>query len=313
MRNRATLLALVVTVGLTVFKLFVGVISGSVGVLSEGIHSFLDLVSAAVSFFTVRQAVKPADEDHPFGHGKIETISSLFEALLLIVAAIFIVSEALAHLREPRPMEHEWLAIVTIVISLVVSYYSYRHNLAAADETDSSAIRVNALHFLSDVVASIGVLAGLLLLKFTGWLIIDPLIGLAVAVYIVVITLNQIKSALLELSDVQLPQGEVERIHGVVEEFRTFRVLGAHELRTRKSGVTRHIDFHLVVCGSMSVDDSHTLCDRVEGRLLKEFPTASVNIHVEPCQVERGQCAKSCPLLGDKPQSCEPCNKEPGK
>ncbi|MCM2277454.1 MAG: cation diffusion facilitator family transporter [Oligoflexia bacterium] len=303
-RSRAATLAVVTTVALTAFKLFVGVISGSVGVLSEGIHSFLDLVSAAVSYFTVRQAVKPADEDHPFGHGKIETLSSLFEALLLVAAAALIISEAVDHFRNPQPIQHQGLAMAAILISLVVSYFTYRHNLAAAEKTESSALRVNALHFLSDVVASGGVLAGLILMHFTGWTILDPLLGLAVAIYIVVITVEQIKSALLELSDVQLPPEELARIRAIVDNFKSCRVLGAHDVRTRRSGVTRHIDFHLVVCGSMSVDQSHAVCDQVEAKLLAEFPTASVNIHVEPCEVERSLCESGCPLVGDCGKEC---------
>ncbi len=261
--------------------------------MSEGIHSLLDLVSAAVAFVTIRAAGKPADHDHPFGHGKIETLSSLFESLLLIAAAAWIVVEGIAHLRNPVPIQHEGLAIATIAISLVASYVVYRHNLHAARVTESSAIHVNALHFLSDVVASAGVLVGLVLIHYTGWLIIDPLMAFGVAAYIVAISYKQVKRALLELTDIQLPAEEIVTIRRILDGFKE-KTIEAHDLRTRKSGTTRHIDFHLVVCGEMSVHESHEVCDQMEGRIMERFPSASVNIHVEPCSHENTRCHDDC-------------------
>lgn len=268
-------------------------VSGSVGLLSEGLHSFLDVVSAALSYFTVREAGKPADEDHPFGHGKIETLSSLFESLLLVIAAGLIVYEGFSHLQHPEPIHHTGLAMIAMVVSLIVSFLVYRHNAQAARIAESSALHVNALHFLSDVVASLGVLVGLLVLKLTGWLIIDPLMAFAVAAYILIISAKQVKEAILELSDRQLPQSEIDEIRAILERFHA-RSIEAHDLRTRRSGATRHIDFHLVVCGQMSVNQSHAVCDEIELKIAERFPTASVNIHVEPCETERPDCLKTC-------------------
>jgi cation diffusion facilitator family transporter len=267
--------------------------SNSVSVLSEGVHSFLDLVSAAISFFTVKEAGKPADEDHPFGHGKIETLSSLFESILLAIAAAIIFFEGINHLRNPEPIEHAGFAIATIFISLVVSYAIYRHNSAAAQETESSALHVNALHFLSDVIASLGVLAGLVLMKLTGWTVIDPIIAFVVAIYILIISAKQVRGALLELADTQLPEEEIQRIRSLLVTS-SGEMIEAHDLRTRKSGAVRHIDFHLVVCGQMTVEASHSLCDELEGKINQVFPRASINIHVEPCEKETHPCHPSC-------------------
>lgn len=298
-RHRAASLALAATIGLTVFKLGVAKLSGSVGILSEGVHSFLDLISASVSYFTVREAIKPADADHPFGHGKIETLSSLFESLLLVAAAGWITYEGVQHFTHPMPIHHEGLAMVTMVISIVISYAVYRHNLGASVSADSSALRVNALHFLSDVVASIGVLVGLVLLKLTGWLLIDPIMAFCVAAYILLISVKQVKVALQELSDLQLPEREIEEVRVIVSQFEG-RTIEAHDIRTRKSGATRHIDFHLVVCGHMSVNESHAVCDEIEMRICDRFPGASVNIHVEPCETENTGCAVDCTVLNGK-------------
>lgn len=277
------------------FKLGVAVLSGSIGVLSEGIHSFLDLISAAVSFYAVPRSVKPADEDHPFGHGKIETLSSLFESLLLLVAAGLIVHEAYDHLAHPRPVLHQGLAMGAIGVSVGVSFWVYRRNLVASIQTESAALRVNALHFLSDVVASLAILVGLVLLKLTGWLAVDALMGFGVAGYILFISFRQVNEALLELTDRQLPRLEIEAIRELIDGFGT-RMIEAHDLRTRKSGTTRHIDFHLLVCGYLTVRESHGLCDEMEARIIARFPTASVNIHVEPCEHRTRECRPSCPV-----------------
>jgi cation diffusion facilitator family transporter len=291
--------ALAATIGLTALKCVAGYLSGSVGVLSEALHSFLDLLSAAVSYFTVREAGKPADEDHPFGHGKIETLSSLLEAVLLLAAAVFIIQEAIEHVLHPRPVEYAGLAIVVIGISLVVSWLVYRHNIRAANDTDSSAIRVNALHFLSDVLASGAVLVGLILLKLTGWLKIDAIMAFIVAGYILVASAQQVKRALRELTDVQLPEPEIRRIKTLIDGFRDkerMPIIDAHDLRTRQSGSTKHIDFHMTVCGHETVHESHVVCDEIEARLREEFPGASVNIHVEPCEHVRVDCHLDCPI-----------------
>ena len=283
---------------MTALKLGVGWLTGSVGVQSEGIHSSLDLVSAIVAFFTIREAGKPADREHPFGHGKIETLSSLLESLLLVVAAGWIIFEAVDHILHPHPIAHEGVAIATIALSLVVSYWVYRNNIRAARATESSAIEVNALHFLSDVIASAGVLAGLVLLKLTGWWLTDPILALGVAFYILAMTVTQVKKALGELTDTRLPEAEVAEIRELLDSFR-FKgtTIEAHDLRTRRSGATRHLDFHLVVCRKMTVLDSHDICDAIEAKLQERFPGASVTIHVEPCGIEGAVCSqRNCPV-----------------
>lgn len=293
-RGRAASLALGVTIGLTVFKLGVGWVTGSAGVMAEGVHSFLDLISAAIAFFTVREAAKEADLEHPFGHGKFETLSSLVESLLLIGAGALIIWDSVEKFGDPQPIAHEGLAIGTIALSMVISYWVYRQNKRAAAETDSAAIEVNALHFLSDVVASGGVLAGLLLMKATGWLWIDPLMAFAVGAYILGISHRQVRSALRELLDTRLPEDEVKRLRGILKSFQG-RVVEAHDLRTRKSGAVRHVDFHLLVCGYLTVNHSHKICDEMEDAIEKEFPRSSVSIHVEPCGHDGvAKCTRPC-------------------
>jgi cation diffusion facilitator family transporter len=284
---------------LTVIKIGVGWLSGSAAVFSEGLHSFLDLVSALLSFFTVREAGKPADEDHPFGHGKIETLSSLFESLLLLGAAALMVYEGCAHLIHPEPLQYQGLAVGVIVLSMVVSFVMYRHNLGAANLVESGALHVNAFHFLSDVMAGGAIVIALLVVRVTGWLWIDAVMAFAVAAYILIISAKQVKIALVELLDTQLPESEINEIKVLLNSFHG-KTIEAHDLRTRKSGATRHIDFHLVCCGKMSVDESHAVCDEIEHKIGSVYPNTSVNIHVEPCEFEKTGCSLTCPIYAQR-------------
>lgn len=265
--------------------------------LSEGLHSLLDVLSAGVNVYAIREAGKPADEDHPFGHGKFETLSSLFEAALLLGAALVMVRAGISRLESPQPLEHSNLAWGVMLVSGVASAYMYRHNLRAARETDSVALEVNALHFLSDALTCAGVVAGLVLMQVTGWLWLDPVIAFAVAAYVLVSTSGQVRKAIGELADRGLPEAELRRIQDVCNRFRErpgSYMINAHDIRTRKAGSTRHVDFHLVLCGKLTVNASHDLCDEMEKEIEHEIPGASVTIHVEPCESERPSCRKHC-------------------
>ncbi len=300
LRSHAASLALGAAVGLTALKLGVGIWTGSVGVWSEGLHSSLDLISAAVAYFTIREAGKAADPDHPFGHGKFETLSSLLESLLLVAAAFWILWESVTHLKNPEPISNSGWAMGVIAFSAVASFFVFRQNSKAADLTDSSAIRVNALHSLADVITSLGVLLGLALLELTGWLWVDPLIGVGIAAYIVAISWKQMVASVQELLDQSLPEVENRRIEEVLSALREKHpgeVLDVHDLRTRKSGAMRHMDFHVEVCADLTVQESHAMCDRMEETLHEEFPGSSVTIHVEPCG-EHGfpKCRETCPI-----------------
>ncbi len=266
------------------------------GVLSEALHSSLDVVSAAIAFFTVRIAGKPADRDHPFGHGKIETLSSLFESVLLVVTAGFIVIESVDRFQNPQPVQHQGVAVAVMAFSLVASWLVYRHNLSAARLTESSALHVNALHFLADVAASFGVLAGLVLLHYTGWAMWDPITGIGVAFYIAAISIRQVVGALQELADTGLPDHELRELHEIVAAFRERGdMIDAHDWRTRRSGPSRHVDFHMTVCKELTVRESHDLCDAIERAIEERFSNASVTIHVEPCDLHvRGDCTLPC-------------------
>jgi cation diffusion facilitator family transporter len=176
-----------------------------------------------------------------------------------------------------------------------VSFIMYRHNLSAAAEVDSNALQTNALHFLADVMASLAVIIALFVVRFTGWLWVDAVMAFAVAAYILIVSAQQVKSAMTELLDVQLPETEIFTIRSVLDAFKD-RGIQTHDLRTRRSGAVRHIDFHMICCGKMTVGESHAICDEMEEKIAKVYPNASVNIHVEPCEQETPDCHVTCEI-----------------
>lgn len=266
---------------LTGLKTVAGLLSGSVSILSEAIHSSMDLIASVIAFFSVRESDKPADRQHPYGHGKIESISGVIEGLLIFLAAAWIIFEAVQKLIHPHEMGDTWfgLAVMTFaaLVNAGVSALLYR----TAKKEDSLALEADALHLKTDVITSAGVALGLLVLQLTHLEFLDPLIAMAVALLIIKEAWGLVTRAFDPLLDHHLEEAEVETIRSVLQEFRD-HFINYHQLRTRKSGRYRFIDFHLTVDGRKSVREVHDLADQIEAEIEKKLHHTNVTIHFEP-------------------------------
>jgi cation diffusion facilitator family transporter len=292
---------------LIILKVVVGLVTGSVAVLSEAIHSGIDLVAALIAFFAVRMSSQAADDDHPYGHGKVENISGTVEALLIFAAAAWIIYEAVRKLMDPEPIDMPvWGAAVMFVSALVNTFVSRRLH-KVAKETDSVALQADAWHLRTDVYTSIGVMLGMLVIlivRFAApgadidW--IDPTIAIIVALMIMKAAWDLTREAARDLLDVRLPDEDVEWISDYV--FKTWpAVRSFHRLRTRKAGSNRFIDFHLVVEDTMSVREAHALSDEIVVAIKQRLPDSRVQIHVEPCDFECPQsCASGCEVPSEE-------------
>jgi len=293
---RAARISVLSNTTLVVGKLTIGLLTGSVSVVSEAIHSAVDLLAAAIALFAVRSASKPADTEHPYGHGKIENLSGTIEALLIFVAAGWIIYEAVHKLIERSPVEMAGLGVAVMGFSAVVNYYVSRMLFRVGVATDSIALQADAWHLRTDVWTSVGVMLGLGLIvgsRLIGsgidlwW--IDPVAAIGVALLIIKAAYDLTRQSLRDVLDESLPEGERQWIG---EEARAFEgVLGLHGLRTRKAGQLRFIEFHLLVEPDMSVLASHDLAHRVSARIKERFEQSSVTVHVEPCD---GACEPHC-------------------
>ncbi|MBT0954656.1 cation diffusion facilitator family transporter [Bacillus velezensis] len=262
-------------------KIVVGIITGSVAILSEAIHSFLDLIAAFIAFISVRISKKPADTGHPYGHGKVENLSGTIETILIFAAGIWMIYECVQKLVNPAPVHLPVLGIVVMLagalINLIVSKFVKRE----AEKVNSVAMKSNALHLLTDVYTSLGVAASLLVVTLTEWYILDPIIGMVLAVYIIYEAFKLMKEAFPPLIDTRLSEEEEKTILKIIETFQQ-EFIEIHDFRTRRSGPQEYIDFHLVVASHVTIKDVHDLCDRIERDITDEFKQAQVMIHPEP-------------------------------
>ncbi|MBN3034933.1 MAG: cation transporter [Bacteroidales bacterium] len=272
--------------GLVILKLFAGLLSGSISIVSEAIHSGMDLMAAVIAFFSVRISGKPPDRDHPYGHGKYENISGVVEALLIVVASAWIIFEAWGKLLHPSPLRNQYLGAAVMLISALVNLIISRRLYAVAKKTDSVALEADALHLKTDVYTSAGVGVGLLLIELTGISIIDPLIALGVASIILFEASTLLKKAYKPLLDTCLPETDIEQIRNIIQ-YHMQGCIRIHQFRTRKAGPRKYVDFHLEVPGSMSVSDAHGLCDRIEDDIQKHLGEVDINIHIEPCAMQK--------------------------
>jgi cation diffusion facilitator family transporter len=274
-------LSIISNSAIVLMKFMTGIITGSVAILSETIHSSIDLIASLIAYVSVRMSNKPPDRDHPYGHGKFENISGTVETLLILVAGIWIIFESGKKLLCPKPIHLPIVGVAVMLIGAMINWIVGRIVKRVGEESKSVAIRSNALHLLTDVYSSVGVAVSLLVVSLTDLYIMDPLIGIAIALFIVREAVQLGKESFLPLLDVRLEPEEEERIREILQSF-SDEYLEYHALRTRRSGSEEHIDLHLVVSSQMRVADAHDLCDRIEGEIRKEFPQAHVLIHIEP-------------------------------
>jgi len=294
-RSGAARLSLAVVIGLVVLKVVVGVITGSISVLAQAADSFLDLFAVAIVSFAISIAIKPADEEHPFGHGKVENIAAIVQAMLIFAAGGLIVYSAVQRIIAGTTVELTEAGIGLMLISIIASVFLSRHLLKVSRTTDSIALQATAHNIAADVYSAAAVLAGLIAIRFTKLDILDPIIAILVALFILKVAYDVLRRSFGGLIDVKLPETEEAEIKSCIIEHYS-AVVSFHKLRTRKAGSQRYIDLHLVMPKNASVEEAHRMCDHLEQDIKDRVPHTSVTIHVEPCGIECDQCTVICNL-----------------
>ncbi|HUS76305.1 MAG TPA: cation diffusion facilitator family transporter [Methanothrix sp.] len=288
-KSNVALLSVISNSSLVILKLVVGTMIGSVSIISEAIHSSVDLLAAIIALFAVRTSGKPADEDHPFGHGKVENISGTLEALLIFLAATWILYEAAEKLKNPEPLQEVGWGIAVMLFSVAANIFVSNRLSKVGDETDSVALKADACHLRADVYTSLGVFCGLAIIVVGGLIIpdvnlqwVDPAAAIVVAVLIIKAAYHLTVESARDLVDVGLPADEVEDVRRLILAFAP-TIRGIHRLRTRKAGASRFVDFHMRVDATMSVDESHRITDMITCSIKERYPGTTVTIHIEPC------------------------------
>jgi cation diffusion facilitator family transporter len=267
---------------LIAIKLAAGAVTGSIAILTEAIHSLIDLVASVVAFVSVRKAGEPADAEHPYGHQKVESLAAAIEGMLILVGAGIIIYEATHRLADGADVDMLGIGIAvmgfSVVANLIVSAILSRQ----ARAHESPALEGDAAHLRTDALTSAGVLGGLALVELTGVVAFDSITAIVVAAAIVVAGLRILRRSSAVLVDEVLPDAEMDRIEAAIAAARTEEVAGYHKLRARRAGSRRYIDLHVQYRGGTSLERAHELAHAMRASIEADIPGAEVLIHAEP-------------------------------
>lgn len=283
-KEQAALLSIGSNSLLVIGKMIVGFWTGSVGILSEAIHSGMDLFASGIAWMAVRKAAKPPDEQHTYGHGKIETISAFLESILIILAAFWIIWESVEKFLYPVPVVEISWGLGIMAISVIVNLFVSRHLFRVGRLTESAALIADGYHLAADIWSSIGVLIGLLLIYVTGWHWLDPLIAILVGLWILRTGYLLAKEGFEDLIDMSLPEEEEKIIREILD--RDSRIYTYHQLRSRKSGSVRLVDLHIHLNPQLTLDEAHRITHEVEEQIETALPNIDIIIHTEPGRPE---------------------------
>ncbi len=281
---------------LVILKVIVGIAIGSVSVISEAIHSGIDLIAAAIALFAVKQSSKPADEEHPYGYGKFENVSGTVEAVLIFVAAAWIIYEAIHKFKNPQAVEEPGWGVGLMLLSSIVNWIVSAMLFKVGKKAHSVALEADAWHLRTDVYTSLGVMVGLSIIWIGAKLFqsvnlywVDPVAAIFVALLIIKAAYDLTIQAARDLFDVSLPKEEVTWVSDLLKA--RPEIEGVHHFRTRKSGKDRFFEFHLVVNPDATVAESHLMTDQVTAAIKSHLSHSHVMIHIEPCDKS---CSPAC-------------------
>lgn len=282
---------------LTLLKIVAGILSGSLSIISEAIHSMGDFVASILAFFSVMKSSKPADKDHPYGHGKYEDLSGFIEGLLIILASLFIFYKAVQKIILNSPSETENIIgisvmLVAVIVNILISTLLFR----IAKESNSIALYADGEHLRTDVFSSLGVMLGLILIKVTGYAVLDPIIAILVAALIYRTGYTISKQALRNLLDYSLPKCDIDNIKEIITKYSDNIRLKKNSLKARQTGPTVDIDFILQFPDNTTLCECHSICDNIEKQIQKIYKNSSISIHAEPICYKKN-CYKKCEKL----------------
>jgi ferrous-iron efflux pump FieF len=278
--RQATYASVTVAAILIVAKLVIWDMSDSVALLSSLIDSTLDVMASLISLFAVRQALMPADKEHRFGHGKAESLAALGQSLFVGGSAVFLVFEAGGRVLRPPEVDNGIAAISVMVLSLVMTLVLVQFQRFVIKETGSMAIAADSLHYTADLLVNGGIIIGLIAVTAFGWTLADPLVALAVALYLIITAWRIALCAMDMLMDREFDDSAREEIHSIILSHP--EVKSMHDLRTRSAGVHSFIQLHLELDGDLSLSEAHRISDEVEKLVSAKFENAEILIHEDP-------------------------------
>jgi cation diffusion facilitator family transporter len=281
-KSRAAGLSIASNMTLIVLKIIAGAITGSIAILTEAVHSSIDLLASVVAFFSVRKADEPPDPSHPYGHEKVENLTAALEGVLILVGAAIIIYESVHRLITPAGVDSLGIGIAVLAVSAAANFGVSFHLYRKARVTRSPALEGDAAHLRTDAYTSVGVLVGLVLVKVTGADRFDPITALLVAVAIVYSGVRIVNRSSRVLVDEALPEQELAAVREAIEAYGAPEVSGFHKLRARQAGSRRHIDLHVQFREGTTLERAHEVSHELQNAIGSRLPDADVLIHLEP-------------------------------
>lgn len=276
-------LSIATAIGIIILKVIAYLLTGSIGFLSDAIESGANIIAAIITLVALLIAARPPDQDHAYGHSKAEYLSSGAEGFLIMVAAVFIAVQAIFRLLNPEPLAQVGLGVLVSGLAAVANLVVARILLNAGRQHRSAALMADAQHLMTDVWTSVGVIVGVTLVGLSGWLWLDPVIALMVAIQIAVTGFKLLRNSANGLLDVVLPEEEVSKVQSVLVHFAEEGVT-YHALRTRQAGAQRFVSVHIQVPGSWSVQRGHELLEKIEYEIRQQLSPVNVITHLEPVE-----------------------------
>jgi len=283
----AARIAVATATGLALLKGGTGLFTGSMAIFTSAVDSLLDIVMSGINYLAIRHAERPADECHPFGHGKYETLATIFQALVIAASGGWIIFESAQRLQDGRELSSLGGGVLVLVGASAASLVLCRYLKRVARQTDSSALAADALHFSMDIYTNLVLALGVAAVLLFGQSWIDPALSILVALYIIWQALGLLRNAVGDMLDRELPAEMQQRIDELIRTF-DVHALDYHNLRTRRAGSHKIMDFHLTLCKHLSVEEAHDIADRLEKKIEEALRPADVTIHIEPCA--RSEC-----------------------
>ena len=290
--NAARLLMGVVIV-LIALKVCVSWFTGSMSILAQATDSLLDLFAGIITFSAIKIASKPADENHPYGHGKVEDIAGLAQGILIFIAGGLIIYTSIRRIIEGTTIELIGSGVVVMLVSIVVSIFLSRHLSKVAKSTRSIALEANARNIAADIYSASAVVVGLLIVQLTGLNIVDSIIAIGVAIYLFKIGYETMSKPIAGLVDMKLPEPQELTVKDCLSRHRK-EVVDFHSVRTRRAGSQCYIELHLVMARDINLERAHQICDQIEAEIKSTISDCIITIHVEPCNDECKECSAFC-------------------
>jgi ferrous-iron efflux pump FieF len=299
-KQKASLFAVCSASALACCKFGVGYSSGSMAVVSSGLDSLLDVFMSAMNFYAIRKAAEPADQSHPYGHGKAEDIAGIFQTIVVVLSGSAIIYKAVEAFLRKGAIAYSVFDFLVMSLSLAFSAMISVVLVRMGKRTGSNALKADALHYTSDLYSNSGTIIAILLTYFTGITLFDlafaAIVGAIIIFFAVKIFRNSISGVMDSSIAVDLEK-KIKRIIGT----KPYPTVGYHKLRTRYSGIHKYIDFHLLFCRKLTIDEAHTLATGIESEISEEVKPADVTVHMEPCERDCDLTEATCSMLGEIP------------